>query len=664
MTQRFQRFLPDQRWNLTHYERMRDYISQEFYAYNKAFFSPNGSRVVKNWNLEVDTGLVVKVNQGTDSTLITSDRANFENFIWRKTTDDELTITLTDNATNYVEVQLVDELCAEDTVTLWDPTANNGDGAEYTQTAMTVNEQKPYLVSNTTGFTGDDDKLPLATITTVGGAVTLITDSRLVLFELEDDWAFGSTRTDRTIGSLKDAYDALATSIKELKGATNWYDLPTSSLKILKEYQNMFISGGGTITWAPSVLTWSSTINFNIAGRAATYTLAAGNKTIADGEAMYVTIPDALTPTALTASVAALSAVPLNPGDVGFGPGIQVLFYRSGTTLYGGFDLLPNLETGESGVIGQDLSAYIRARLGITSDIAYEAYSSTKFIGTTDSYPAAISKLDKTLDSPCRLYANATATAVLNISASQVVTGNDSAKNSPPIGVLIATSVASTINFQTRSTSGATFNVSWPTSTVGKFRRLGFTKIANGSISMTFSAEAVTVGGLADPGTVFVSGGIPIGWIDLEATATTPTFKTAGSATAVIENSVSGTARIVNIAGGGGNTGGGTGLASGGITDAVFPLTIGATSGLVIRLNTSAYTSQQSATLPAPTANFLITFVDVGFNLSALYNAAPVNLARNNPADTIGGLAADYLLEANGGKWSLIGSGTGWDFVA
>jgi hypothetical protein len=90
---------------------------------------------------------------------------------------------------------------------------------------------------------------------------------------------------------------------------------------------------------------------------------------------------------------------------------------------------------------------------------------------------------------------------------------------------------------------------------------MGLTLRDTGVIVAIFSPEAASVGALADPGTCFETGGLAIGYIDLECTNASPgRFKTAGSSTNIIENEVSGTSRISIFGSGGG--GGGSGLTS------------------------------------------------------------------------------------------------------
>lgn len=393
--QRKFRFVADQRYDLPHHESMLAQIDSEFFAFNEFFLTPN-NKIVRGWEIINNGGLQVKVKQTSESLLFNTERAAHETQILRLITDAALTLNLADNAINYVEVQIATTTCAPDTVAVWDTTANGGQGEEFTQTVDTITEEAPTLVSNTIAFSGDPDKLPLAIVTTSGGVISLITDARDFMFHLAADWNFGAVRTDETIYSIKDMYDAITTSIKEQKGAVAWFDKPFASNKLLKEYQNMFLSGGGDIEWegtqGANTLGWNMPIVIEIADRSNTYTIPAGTVALLDGQAMYVDIPEGASPP-LVPQVNALSAVPIDPASLGFSAGIQVLFFRRGATIYGIMDI-PELDSGEVAQIGLDLPTTIRDRLGILTESTYQPYTSTLIVSPTDTYPEAISKLD------------------------------------------------------------------------------------------------------------------------------------------------------------------------------------------------------------------------------------------------------------------------------
>jgi len=390
--QRVQRFVADQRYDLPQHDYMSGYIAADFNVLNKGLLSPL-SRILANWKVENDGGLSARVNNTNASFLFACGNTGKEFVNYRAPAATLLTITLADNAINYVEVKLNSTTCAPDTVAIWDKIAKE----EFTQTIDTVYEEEPTLVSNTVTFTGDIDKLRLAIVTTSGGVITNITDARQMLYELESDWDFGVTRTDRTINSSKASYDALATSIKEMKGTPKWFDKPFASSKYLKEYQNLFISGGGQISWeqpTANTLAWTAGFDIEIADRVWVYTVSAGSIILAEGEAMFVDLPAGAPGGPIAPQKALLSAIPIDPASVGYSPGIQVLFFRRGGKVISTNLDIVDLDSGEVSSLGEDLPVSIRARLNILSDTTYTAYTSTNYILVGDGYAIAISKLD------------------------------------------------------------------------------------------------------------------------------------------------------------------------------------------------------------------------------------------------------------------------------
>lgn len=175
-----------------------------------------------------------------------------------------------------------------------------------------------------------------------------------------------------------------------------------------------------------------------------------------------------------------------------------------------------------------------------------------------------LQNLNKEINAPYRISATSpTADSKINFQASEIEAADLAGKNASPVNSQISSFAASTIDFQSGVTTGGTFSITFPNSTVGYFRRVGFSLDAAGTIQCLFSPEVSSFGSLANAGTVFISGTLPIGWVDLEATAASPgRFKTAGSATNIIENKVSASARVHRIIGGGGSGTGGNGILS------------------------------------------------------------------------------------------------------
>lgn len=403
--QKSQRFLSDQRFDLPFYDSMIDFIAEEFQAYAQKFINPT-NKIIKNWEVESAGGLVVQVNiSNGDSVLLNTERTGYEDLIRRLATETQLQITLADNSTNYVEVEIYEITCAPDTIALWDTTANSGEGAEFTQTADTVIHQETRLVSNTIAFTGDSNKIPLASITTSGGSVSLITDSRSFLFEAED-FDFGSPRTDRdNITNLKEVFDSLTFAIKEMKGTSEWYDEvgDYTTFGLLERF-NYYLVDGGTISWeqpTANELAWSADLKIIVPNRAYDYTISAGSLgSFADGEVAYVTLPD----------IGVTPGGPLTMQKVANGSYLidssnsrnYIIAYRSGTKVYFGNGWqAAELESGEEIELGDGITDAWLTATGLTDENdSTPPYSSNDFITPNTSFTQGISELDQRAKRP------------------------------------------------------------------------------------------------------------------------------------------------------------------------------------------------------------------------------------------------------------------------
>jgi len=148
---------------------------------------------------------------------------------------------------------------------------------------------------------------------------------------------------------------------------------------------------GVTIDWANTLAG-----NVTIAGSlqvvnlvtGTNYTITPASFPMVEGEALFIEVDELnLTP---VPQVTLIENLP-------WGNKIQVLGGIKSSTfvphllVMGG---LSSLASGEADVLGEELSDIQKARLGITSDTTYAAYSSTTVIGVPDSYAVALSKLD------------------------------------------------------------------------------------------------------------------------------------------------------------------------------------------------------------------------------------------------------------------------------
>jgi hypothetical protein len=195
---------------------------------------------------------------------------------------------------------------------------------------------------------------------------------------------------------------------------------------------------------------------------------------------------------------------------------------------------------------------------------------------------------------PLRLFASSPADAILNIKPSLVPTRDGTGKVVPPQNGTLSSSPATTINLLTAATTGGTVQneaggaFALPSTTAGLFRRLVLAFSSQGYIVTYFSATSATVNGLTNAGELFQSVlGFPIGYVDLEAVSGGG-FKTAGSATSIIENAVGGTPRIVKL---------GLGSGRSGSSDVVVPqLSHGFVVGDVLRHNGTNYAKADAST--------------------------------------------------------------------
>lgn len=194
---------------------------------------------------------------------------------------------------------------------------------------------------------------------------------------------------------------------------------------------------------------------------------------------------------------------------------------------------------------------------------ASKIYVAAKALGlTVDEF------INLEFEAPLRIAQGQPADSKLYFSPTEVEAADGTGRSIPALKGIIPSIPASTLDFQTKTTTGGTFDLStWPASTVGQVRRVGFTVLSSGEIKALFTPEAASLtalnalGNVANPGSVFVKGGLPVGWLEIECTDATPgaeKFKTLGSTGNVIENKVGANFRIHKF-GAGGGAGGGSG---------------------------------------------------------------------------------------------------------
>jgi hypothetical protein len=306
-------------------------------------------------------------------------------------------------ATNYVEVRILTTNDDLQTRAFWD-TDIGITGQEFFDTINVRTRLDEDFSVNQAGFQGGS-WIPLFEVVVDGsGNITSVLEADDPFWKPRS-FALPSAaaRADVYVQSLQDLrtyIDFMGAINAEMKGTGQAVESQSwSSLKLLREYQNIFFSNAGDVSWeiaAVDTLRFTDILYISIAGRSTIYEVgAAGNNdfVLTDGQCLYVSVPEANTPVSLTPTIAALSAVPVDPLTGGFDPKILVLFYRNGNKIYGLMDI-PELQSGESVIIGSDLDKNQKARLGLTGSVGYVVYPSTINILANDDYPTAIGKLD------------------------------------------------------------------------------------------------------------------------------------------------------------------------------------------------------------------------------------------------------------------------------
>lgn len=359
-----------------------------------------GRRVVKPYTQGTHVGLVFKI--ATDV-----ERGFYDvNGEWVVKSPDAMgstaNLTLSPSTTNYVEVRVNRFTDNPQPRAFWDVDIGLT-GEEYFDTINVRQRIEEGFQSNTTGFTAG--AVPLFTVVTGPSAITTVVPAQDQLFKPRVFSLPSATTRETVYAGVKDLrsfIDFLTAILNEAKGTgATLASAPWSSLKLLREYQGLFITSAPVVTFegvfGTNNVNWSADLLFDVAGRAGgQYSLPAMTIAIPDGSALYVAIPEAAPPGALTPMVVPIGSVPINPTAAGSSPTIMTLFIRRGSTVYGAMDLAP-LDSGESDTVGRDLPVALRLRLGLLTETTFQAYTSTGIIASSDTYPEAISKLDNEL---------------------------------------------------------------------------------------------------------------------------------------------------------------------------------------------------------------------------------------------------------------------------
>jgi hypothetical protein len=157
------------------------------------------------------------------------------------------------------------------------------------------------------------------------------------------------------------------------------------------------------------------------------------------------------------------------------------------------------------------------------------------------------------LNVPLKLYSTGT-DSKLHVGASIVSAGDGAGKVRPPLsGALNTAWTDTTIDFQSGAVSGGTIHTNGstfalPTITTGHYITMALGWRSDGTVDTNFSPDTSTLGAQQDVGLTFLplAGEQKLGYVLLQATGAAA-YKTAGSATAIIQMAVSGSPTIIRL---------------------------------------------------------------------------------------------------------------------
>lgn len=188
----------NERLDLIDFNNVQDFTCADFKEIFKNVYSER-SLIVSGFKLYQDSDLI---NEFPSTSPIYLEVANSTIIHSSSTTDpvfyigpigaNSVEINLTNGATNYIELELIDVLEAPEARGFWDPTAENNLGKEFAQVVDTVKSADVAITVNTDGFTGGN-KVPIAEIEVDNiGTIVALYDRRNLFFRLGQAQPFNS----------------------------------------------------------------------------------------------------------------------------------------------------------------------------------------------------------------------------------------------------------------------------------------------------------------------------------------------------------------------------------------------------------------------------------------------------------------------------------------
>jgi len=301
---------PNERLDLPDIQNLQDYF-YEFLGKSNQNLTAATQFIVSGFVTQNNGGIDIKIETKDSVALnIESSGTGVEGILFmgsnNAAVDIDLISTLTDNSTNYIEIELYVQDSAPDTRAFWDPTANSGAGDEFNSVVNTCSNVQVRLRINTVAFSSNPDYIPVSRVVTSGGSISDIYDERPLFFRLNSDYSWPDGRAipsntsfsgaDKSITHWKEWVDSIMTTLKEIKGS-EWYESTFGSVSLsdLLQDRNITLIKGDDWDWneATNTLSLGSISYLDVPGisRDRNRILAGSNTDLdADGKLLYVDI--------------------------------------------------------------------------------------------------------------------------------------------------------------------------------------------------------------------------------------------------------------------------------------------------------------------------------------------------------------------------------------
>lgn len=318
--------LSNMRMDLPDYENIEKFVTEDFNAVMK-FLMSGSSKVISGFRIFQDSACLIDTPVSSpvyiklaNSSVLHTESTGTPFYYVGASSISAAQIDLVPSATNYIEMELTLTTGSPDTRALWDPSANNGQGAEFTQIVDTANNLTATFTVNNIGFSGGN-KLPIAEIVMTGSVISSNIDRRNLFFRLgigqpENDlyeypWSQGRSEpnpdknldsnayigADKSISTFKEWMDAIMTEIKHLKGGTYWFSNGSSLIPGVNISDLFFDTVGSVLTGTgkfqhsaitPGLLTWTSNLFIKSIFGKLELQINSGSVTLTDEQVGYV----------------------------------------------------------------------------------------------------------------------------------------------------------------------------------------------------------------------------------------------------------------------------------------------------------------------------------------------------------------------------------------